>query len=151
MHSFKDADGREWSVVVRHGTLKKMRETMSLDIFNDVENVCNKLASDVFLLADVLFLVCEKQAIERKFSREEFYDLIFGDTIVDATSAFLGAVTDFFPSARRQILRKMLEKTRAIDAMVLQKIETQLDSLDVSTCIESFTNSPESVDSTPTE
>ena len=51
-----------------------------------------------------------------------------GDAIEQATAALLDEVVDFFPTAKRAALQKILAATRRIEALAKKKLEDILES-----------------------
>jgi len=113
MRSFKDADGRDWDVEVTVGTIKRVRATLDLDL-TEIDSAIYKRLADPVLLADLLFVVCERQANDRDLSDEDFGRGLRGDPIDDATAALLDAVADFFPGRRRSLLQAMISKSATL-------------------------------------
>jgi len=100
-HAFKDAEGREWIVRVTVATIKRIRDTIGLDIL-DGENSIALLSSDPVTLCDVLYLSCKDDADNRNVSDEEFGRALWGDALDAATNAFLEALADFFRNPRQR-------------------------------------------------
>ncbi len=126
MSKFTDARGRDWVIVVTVGTIKKVREHLSLDLADLSQATMDRLATDPCLLVDTLWLIVEADATQRKVSQEGFAEGLVGDPIDLAVSALLGALVDFFPERRRCLLRetmKAMDEARTTgEKMVMDKL-----------------------------
>ena len=84
-----------------------------------------QLSCDVLLLVDVLWTMIEPQAERKGVSAEAFAAGLGGDAIGAACEALLEAIIDFFPSAQRRIVLKLLEVTR----LCAEKTKKNFDEL----------------------
>ena len=64
------------------------------------------------LLADVLYAALLPELSAKDISKEDFCDSICGDTLNTATFALLEAVSDFFPKAQGNMLKRVLQSAR---------------------------------------
>jgi hypothetical protein len=144
---FTDANGKTWVVRLDAPTIADVRaETCSLEKCNhrpkaiqDGGQVCdgidlaelegrvaNELENDPVKLVNVLWLVCREQAVKDSISDQQFGRALVGDPIGHATKALTDAITDFFPSGKRTLLRSLVEKQGEIrdkgTALALAKI-----------------------------
>ena len=127
MHSFKDTEGREWSITVTLGTLKRLRERFKLDFLQDDKSLTlavGQLQMDPELLSSVLFFLVEKQAGERSVTQADFDDALAGDVIADATKAFIEDLVDCFPPLRR---RPLAEAVGAMEAAMVRAGEKAIE------------------------
>jgi hypothetical protein len=132
MRSFKDREGMEWQVDFTIGTAIKLKDRLGVDI-DSTDNGLVKLASSGTLLFKALYLICEKQAQERKLDAEAFYERFTNDSIVSANAAFIEAITDFFPNARRRdVLKRLFNDFRALDERGLEQTEKAAAALEKS-------------------
>ena len=134
MRTFKDNDGRTWTVTLNVWTVKKVRDLLGVDLLDlgggtvqpvgsrageDLPgNLLSRLIADPVLLVDVLYVVCAEQALgaperagKADVSDEQFGRAMAGDAIDAATRAFLEELADFTPSPRDRARAK-----RVIDA-----------------------------------
>lgn len=109
VNQWTDTAGNVWAVKVNTSLIEACRTQLQVEIV-DVPDIFRRIATDVPLLAHVLYLASKNLADERKVSKEEFEDLIAGDIWEGAVKALSNAIVDFFPSSRRQILLGLLEK-----------------------------------------
>lgn len=131
MKQFKDAKGREWSLTVNVGAAKRVRDLTKVDLFNIFASEAEKVFSDPVLLVDMLWVLCMDQAKERGVTDENFGESLYGDAIEHATLALMESVADFFPSSRRAILLKSLEKSTAAAKTLEAKAMEALEKIDL--------------------
>lgn len=72
------------------------------------DDVLVRVTSDPILLCQVLHALLDCDF-------EEFADSMDGDAIDRATEALIGALIDFFPRSRRELLRRAAEKGQTLD------------------------------------
>jgi hypothetical protein len=129
MKTFNDNAGRTWTVTVNVDAIKRVKSLLSVNLMEIVEGkLLERLVSDPVLLCDVIYAVCKPEADAKAISDEDFGRAMAGDAIDLATTALLEELVDFFPLARRRLLRKALEKLRKLESMTLSAAETRLDS-----------------------
>jgi hypothetical protein len=131
MRSFKDKEGKEWQVSVNLGLARKLKAELDIDLLSNSKegNGFTKLAQDLEALAMALYQACEKQAKERNISDlDAFLSQFEGDSIQDASDAFLWAVIDFFPEARkREMMGKVMTEFRALKDKALNLAGAKID------------------------
>lgn len=161
MHAFKDTEGRNWLVSISVQSIKMCRALVDVDLYSLVDDKfqgLEKLFSDPVKFVDVLYVLCKPEADGRGLSDEDFGRSMGGDSLGKATDAFLEELTDFFPDPRiRGGLKKVMETSRKLKGIVLERTDKQLDKalneIDLEAAatklIESFGNSPGYSVSTP--
>jgi len=126
MHAFRDTDGRDWSIDLTIGAVKRVQTLLGVDLLNPLGKrpkkaagkkrrrrgvpLVTKLQTDVALLVDVIFALVQPQAEEREVDDLAFVNGLGGDAAYDAAQAFMAEWRDFFLSLRRET------DARAIDA-----------------------------------
>ena len=137
MKSFTDNLGRTWMLVVNVAAIKRVRALCGVDLNAIVEidkdnnptaELLERLSTDPVLLVDVLYAVCKTECDQKGVSDEDFGAAMAGDAIEQATAALLDEVVDFFPTAKRAALQKILAATRRIEALAKKKLESILGS-----------------------
>ena len=137
MKSFTDNLGRTWTLVVNVAAIKRVRALCGVDLNAIVEidknnnptaELLERLSTDPVLLVDVLYAVCKPECEQKGVTDEDFGAAMAGDAIEQATSALLDEVVDFFPTAKRAALQKILAATRRIEALAKKKLEDILGS-----------------------
>ena len=167
MKTFNDNTGRSWTLSVTVGTIKRVRALCGVDLANIITleagkqpkvDLLERLASDPVLLVDVLYAVCKPEADAKNITDEEFGRAMAGDAIEFATATLLDEVIDFFPEAKRQVFRKILDATRRFEIKSKQALTELLTDPELDTKIDaaleqlmnSSSVSPESPESIPT-
>lgn len=129
MASFKDTEGREWLVTLNTAQVKRVKQRLGINLADPQESdVLHKLA-DAITLVDVLYVLVEKQAKERSVSDESFGEALGGDTLESASTAILEALCDFFPRARRMMMRKVLAEVESQRVKAIELLERDGDEL----------------------
>lgn len=159
MPKFTDSKGREWLVAIDGAAaVKRVRTLTGIDIWKAADAGLDQLRAvlaDVVALADVLYAVVRPEADARKVSDEEFAAGLSGDVLEAAATALVEAVIDFFPTARRDQLRRAVAIGRAVLAEILVRENAELAELEADPLAllrpsDSTTGSPESAAPTPT-
>lgn len=129
MKPFKDNKDREWQVDVNVTAVKRVKGLLGVDLLTAGDGkLFQDLARDPVLLTDVVYALCKPQADELKITDEDFGRAMAGEAIDNAVCALMPELVDFFPSPRRAILQKALEKFQKLEAMTVDATEKALDS-----------------------
>ena len=130
MRSFKDNQGRQWSVEINVTAIKRVRGLTGEDLMQVIEGtLIEKLIRDPVLLCDVVYAICKPEADTRNVSDEEFGKAMAGDAIEAATTAVLEELVGFCPSPRdRANLGRVLQATRKVMDRARDLVEKKLDS-----------------------
>lgn len=129
MKEFTDSTGRKWTVEINVAIVKRIKSSLQIDLLDVLgDNLIDRLSSDPILLCDLLYVTCKDQADAEGITDEQFGKAMAGDAIDGATEAFLNELVDFFPKGRRGAMRKVLDKTTALQARAIQTAETMIDS-----------------------
>jgi hypothetical protein len=128
MHKFTDTDGREWKLSIHVSAIKRVKDALDLDLLGVADGkLLQELSEDPMLLANVLFVLCEKQCQDAGISDEQFGEGLGGDVIAEATEALLTELVDFFRPGRREILRRALAKVQATESEALARAAKHMD------------------------
>ncbi len=129
MRTFKDNAGRVWSVQLDVAALKRVRSLLGVNLLEVIEGkLIDRLSNDPVFLCDVLYAVVKPEADAQKLTDEDFGRAMGGDALDGASAAFLEELVDFFPSPRRRLLRKAMEKLGVFQAKALGVAEQRLAS-----------------------
>jgi len=130
MRSFKDNQGRQWSVEINVTAIKRVRGLTGEDLMQVIEGtLIEKLIRDPVLLCDVVYAICKPEADSRSISDEEFGKAMAGDAIEAATTAVLEELVGFCPSPRdRANLGRVLQATRKVMDRARDLVEKKLES-----------------------
>jgi hypothetical protein len=133
MRTFKDNQGREWTVEITVAAIKRVRGLAGVDLMEVLEGsngLIERLVRDPVLLCDVIYAACKPQADERQVSDEAFGASMAGDAIEHATAALLEELVDFCPSPRdRANLGRVLMATREVMDKARDVVERRIDEL----------------------
>ena len=130
MRSFKDNEGRQWTVDINVAALKRVRGLTGTDLMQVVEGtLIERLIRDPILLCDVVYAICKPEADSRGVSDEDFGRSMAGDAIEHATTAVLEELVGFCPSPRdRANLGRVLQATQKVMDKARDLVEKRLDS-----------------------
>ena len=137
MRQFTDTKERVWDVELNVRQMKRVRDALGIDLVNVIQagkdgavatDTLDRVANDPILLVDILWVLCEGQAKAAGVTDDDFGSSLAGDSISDATRAFLDELVDFFPGARRLFLRKAVDLARKYETENLGLLEKALNS-----------------------
>ncbi len=129
MRNFIDSSGRVWVVDINVATVKRVKALAEINLLEVVQgDLIERLSTDPVLLADVLYAVCQPQALREQVSDEAFGQALAGDVIDRATTALLEGLIEFFPEPRRRLLEKATAKYRQVQTKALELLEANLDN-----------------------
>jgi hypothetical protein len=137
MRQFTDTKGRVWDVELNVRQMKRVRDVLGIDLVNVIQagkdgavatDTLDRVANDPILLVDILWVLCEGQAKTAGVTDDDFGSSLAGDSISDATRAFLDELVDFFPGARRLFLKKAVDLARKFETENAQMLEKALAS-----------------------
>ncbi len=153
MKTFKDNSGRNWTVRIDVAAIKRVRGLLDVDLLDAVEGtLLERLVADPVLLCDVIYALCKPEAdeagIRTRTSGGRWREMQSNTR----RRALLEELADFFPPARRGLLKKALAKMKALEAKAIEVAEARLESGEIEAEMEkalsgtgaSSTNSPAS-------
>jgi hypothetical protein len=127
MAKFRDNDSRDWPIFLTTDLIKDVRRKLEIDLADLNGHLYTRLADDPVLLVDTLWVLCEAEAKGRDVSPAAFAKALAGDPIEDAVNALVEAITDFFPTRRRSLLRAAAAKTRTARDKAYEMAMAKLD------------------------
>lgn len=114
MRKFKDKTGRDWELSFDLTTTKRVKDNANLDLLDIGENgAFLTLGTNPYRAAEVLFWLVEPQTKERNISVDQFMQALDGDTIEKAIELLWEDAIDFFPQARRPMIRAAIGQLKA--------------------------------------
>ena len=133
MRSFKDNEGREWTISINVTSIKKIKaSSLAVDLLDIMDGkLMNRFADDPILFIDVIWLLCEEQAQKLEVTDEEFGRGMAGDALDKASEAFLEELVDFFPKSKRDPLKTVLRKSVLMQDLVMQRAILSLEKPEV--------------------
>jgi hypothetical protein len=152
MKEFRDELGRAWTIHVSCSSLKRVAAHAGFDI----ADISNGKAIDLFggsttHLLDVLWPLVQADAESRGIGYDAFGDGIRGDAAAVATEAFKEELLSFFPTTRRNLLARLLERMEKIAAEAAIQAVKDIDNVRLNSVSGGTlpTSAPESLASTP--
>ena len=134
MKTFTDNAGRSWNISVTVDAVKRVRSLLDVDLTEAASGkLIHQLADSPILLCDVIYCIVKPQADEKEITDEDFGKAMAGDAIDQATTAFLEDLVNFFPSRKREMLAKVLEKLKNLEAIAAEVVNKRLDSPELET------------------
>lgn len=129
MKTFTDTQGRAWSVTINVDAVRRVRSLLNINLLDVVEGpLLERLITDPVLLCDILFALCQPEAQSKNVSDEDFGRALGGDVLDGATTALLEELVDFFPSAKRAVFRKALDKLKKLEGLAIETATKRLES-----------------------
>ena len=157
MRTFKDNAGRTWGVTLNVHQMKRIRAHLGIDLVNVITldaggkvkvDLVDRIANDPCLLVDILWVCVEDEAKAAGVTDEEFGRSLAGESIEEATRAFLDELVDFFPGAKRLFLKKAVELSRKFGGEMTEALGKALEDPELERRVEesmrSSASSPES-------
>ncbi len=131
---FRDELGRVWTIHISCSSLKRIAGHAGFDI----ADVGNGKAIDLFggntsHLLDVLWPLVKADAEKRGIDQDSFGDGLRGDSVSDATAVLKEELLSFFPTARRRLLHRLLDRMEKIVEQANQKAEEEIDNVQMAT------------------
>jgi hypothetical protein len=129
MHTFQDTQGRTWTVTINVDAIRRVRALLDINLLEAIEGkLLERLITDPVLLCDILFALVQPEAQARNVSDEDFGRALGGDVLDHATTALLEELVDFFPSGKRTLFRRALDKLKQLEALALETATRRLES-----------------------
>jgi hypothetical protein len=149
MKTFRDTTGREWAITIDVNAVKRvmkasfdyMGEPLKVNVLSLVEPDSDLLKRAVEyppLVCDIAYAICKPQCDEKNVSDEDFGRAMGGDVLEKVLDCILEETIDFFPLARRTMLRKVLEKSQTFAEKAKALIAARLASGDLDIAIDAI-------------
>lgn len=126
MKTFKDRQGKTWEISIDVAALKRVKGVLDLDLTAVIEgDLIKRLSSDVILLCDVIYVLCQPQAEEHfgENSDEQFGRSLDADCFAEAEEAFWAELVNFFRSRGGNWISRMRQKVAETQAKALEVTE----------------------------
>ncbi len=171
MKTFKDKTGKEWTIEITIGAVKRVRDLLGINLTQLAEGtppLITRLA-DLMLLVDTIYCIVKPDADKAGITDVQFGSSLDGDAIKSANDAFWEDLENFTRSLGRPDEAMAIKKQRLMMSIAvaegLLKIESskpeeliqkRIAEIDLDKMIndamesKSATNSPASSASTPT-
>ena len=172
MQILKLENGSEWilkinvasAMYVRSRVLRRNGEPLDLLRITEISNpgtpdakmdLLSEITGDALLLVEIFYALLKPQLDKKNISEEQFYLSLTGDDIERATDVLMKELIDFFPEAKKRVLRKIWETTRTIQERAEKVLDKLIDTPEMEKKIEKLVdgilsgNAPGSSASTP--
>lgn len=132
MRSFIDDHKRQWDIRVTIGSVKKIKSRCNIDLFDfGKDGFLKTLIEDHNIMADIYWILLEKQAKENEIDLDSFLDGLAGDTLPLALKAFLDDLIDFFQGSKKKAAKTVLAKTNDLVEMAYDDVAEKAELLNV--------------------
>jgi hypothetical protein len=125
-----DGKKRSWEVSVSVTTLNQVKSLLGIDLLTIIDKdspLLTRLIEDPVLLCNLLYVTVKEQADALKITDEEFGRGLSGDTLDDATRAFLEGLACFFRSTtKRTALKAVSKSVFAAEDLLTKRLETEI-------------------------
>jgi hypothetical protein len=129
MKTFTDNTGKSWSITINVAAVKRLKDLLNINLLDAAGgDLLEKLSEDPILLCDCLYVLCKAQADVESISDEEFGARLGGDSLDNATGAFLEELVDFFPKGKRVVLAKILTKVKIAETLAAELATKKLET-----------------------
>lgn len=146
MPSFKDTEGRIWTLRITVAAIRRIKDIAGIDlgdfsIFAE-ESPLASLSDDCLKMARAVYAAVLPEAEKRNVSEDAFLDALSGDCIEQMSNAFLEGLADFSPGLQGKILRRVLKASEGQRERLCKQAEEEVGKT-LETFLEDATNSPE--------
>lgn len=128
MHTFKDANGKEWSIHLDVTVTRKIRSSTNVDLHMLDKDSITRLTTNDETLVDVLYVICEDQIKAEGLDAKGFACCLIGETLDDACDALMSEVVFITRRNRKQVVATAWEKTKAAEEKLTGKQMQVLNS-----------------------
>jgi hypothetical protein len=133
MKTFADSTGRTWQISLTVDAIKRVKNLLQIDLTEPLLGqppLMTRLALDVLLLCDVLYVLVKPQADAAGVSDEAFGASLGGEAITGAHDALMEVWTDFFQNLRRTHLVTAIRKQTDLVKAAVAAGEQRMERLD---------------------
>ncbi len=113
MPSFKDTEGRVWTLRITVAAIRRIKDIAGIDlgdfsVFGE-GGPFSDLGSDSCRLVEIVYAAVKPEADILGVTMEKFMESFVGETVVKASEALLESLADFFPGSQGLLIRRALE------------------------------------------
>lgn len=140
MQVFRDRMGRDWVLELNVAQVATVKALTGVDLWKAFDEQLKPLAEllgDLQKVCEVLFALVRRQAAERQITAEQFGEGLAGDSLQGAAEALAQELIDFFPDrARRENLRRVVQKQRQADQLMQERIARTIEAVQPESLVE---------------
>lgn len=135
MQIIKDTAGREWSIALTIGTVKRLKAAGVFDMESIATHpqpmeALRPTIESPSAVASCWLVATTKERESRNVDEESFLDSFDGATVELARDALIREIIDFFPS-RREVILEAMNRAKTIEAKqsanAIEKLRTATD------------------------
>ena len=146
MPSFKDTEGRIWTLRITVAAIRRIKDIAGIDlgdfsVFGEKSPLAS-LSDDCLKMARAVYAAVLPEAEKRNVSEDAFLDALSGDCIEQMSNAFLESLADFSQGLQGKILRRVLKASEGQRERLCRQAEEEVGKT-LETFLEDATNSPE--------
>lgn len=159
MASFKDMNGRTWTVEITVGSMRRVNTLIGVNLFKMHEPrvpggivLFDEIFNDALLLVDIVFALVKPQADRVNVSDEQFGESLGPEGLRGATEALRESLSFFYQTFGKPDLVAALKKQKELanEMALAQAKEIELTKLTSGDSASNSPSSPESPTPTPT-
>jgi hypothetical protein len=139
--TFTDTAGRVWNLRLSVAKALLLKDRLGFDVEQilDTQNgPLSQLVADTWQLVKILCLLTEEARKEQGVSEEQFLEGLEGETLDEATSAFLNGVATSLKKLKRRTLAAMVrqvengteEAARKFESKILEESQRVAEKID---------------------
>ena len=150
MATFSDRTGKPWAVNLGVGTLLRVQERVpgpegktgprhGFDLMSIVDKDAkglDALATDLALLASVIYAICQPEIDAEGLSIDDFFDRLDGAACEAATLAIMDAIADFSTGSKKMVLKRTIREARTAMEKADAEVEKALNDPTLSATIQ---------------
>lgn len=140
--TFVDMAERTWTFpALDLAAVKRVKAEVGFDLLDVADGTAvTQLVGNPLLMCDVVYSVLKPEAEKLGVSEADFASAMGGDSLDNATSAFLETFVDFFPNSRREVLRTALARIKEAEARTTTAAMKLLESEQLNQMIDQLIN-----------
>lgn len=126
------AGGREWTLEINPWQMRRVRESIGVEIKNfaaDGWKLLFETVADTEKFVDLLHALCLPQIEAAGVTLEDFLKSLAGDEYEAAVHALVKAFSDFYPSQSRALLLALVKKGTEVQNLSAAKAMVSLNEL----------------------
>ena len=134
MSSFKDKSGREWTIEMSIGDLKRVRETTGVNLMELTVGEAPpvfEIVNDIDKQLAIVWALIEEQATEAGLTEAQFLKAMNGKAAFDATCALWDQISEFLKGLGRKEAADVIRKTLSLRTETIAVAVDRISKFDV--------------------
>ena len=132
MRQFNDKHNQTWKVEINLGTAMQVKAALNIDLLTPEAGeppLLARLATDEFLLGNVICELLRRQFEERKLTEADVYAAFDGASLLAAQEAFFGELADFFQSRGRTDRATAVRKQAVLMQAAIKAAQAKVEAI----------------------